>query len=157
MFDAISARDYAVVQGFTLVIAVAFVLVNLVDRHRVHVPRPPGAGAVSEQVEAIVAPIPPRRRRREPVRPVARACGATTLRETLRKRSAVIGLVVLVLLVLMAVFAPLLAPVRAPRGLPVRRRAARAASRAGTCSAATRTCSSTSSAPTATGATCCPG
>ena len=30
LFDAISARDYAVVQGFTLVIAVAFVLVNLV-------------------------------------------------------------------------------------------------------------------------------
>ncbi len=29
LFDAISARDYAVVQGFTLVIAVAFVLVNL--------------------------------------------------------------------------------------------------------------------------------
>ena len=30
VFDAISARDYAVVQGFTLVIAVAFVIVNLV-------------------------------------------------------------------------------------------------------------------------------
>lgn len=29
LFDAISARDYAVVQGFTLVIAIAFVLVNL--------------------------------------------------------------------------------------------------------------------------------
>ena len=29
LFDAITARDYAVVQGFTLVIAVAFVLVNL--------------------------------------------------------------------------------------------------------------------------------
>ena len=30
VYDAISARDYAVVQGFTLVIAVAFVVVNLV-------------------------------------------------------------------------------------------------------------------------------
>jgi peptide/nickel transport system permease protein len=30
LYDAISARDYTVVQGFTLVIAVAFVLVNLV-------------------------------------------------------------------------------------------------------------------------------
>ncbi len=29
LYDAITARDYAVVQGFTLVIAVAFVLVNL--------------------------------------------------------------------------------------------------------------------------------
>jgi peptide/nickel transport system permease protein len=30
LFDAIQSRDYAVVQGFTLVVAVAFVLVNLV-------------------------------------------------------------------------------------------------------------------------------
>jgi ABC-type dipeptide/oligopeptide/nickel transport system permease component len=30
MFDAIQARDYAIVQGFTLVIAVAYVLLNLV-------------------------------------------------------------------------------------------------------------------------------
>ena len=30
LYDAISARDYTVVQGFTLVIAVAFVFVNLV-------------------------------------------------------------------------------------------------------------------------------
>jgi ABC-type dipeptide/oligopeptide/nickel transport system permease component len=30
LYDSINARDYAVVQGFTLVIAVAFVLVNLV-------------------------------------------------------------------------------------------------------------------------------
>jgi len=30
LYDAITARDYAVVQGFTLVIAIAFVLVNLV-------------------------------------------------------------------------------------------------------------------------------
>ena len=30
LFDSITGRDYAVVQGFTLVIAVAFVLVNLV-------------------------------------------------------------------------------------------------------------------------------
>ena len=30
LYDAITARDYTVVQGFTLVIAVAFVLVNLV-------------------------------------------------------------------------------------------------------------------------------
>jgi len=29
VFDAITARDYTVVQGFTLVIAVGFVLVNL--------------------------------------------------------------------------------------------------------------------------------
>jgi peptide/nickel transport system permease protein len=29
LFDAIIARDYTVVQGFTLVIAVGFVLVNL--------------------------------------------------------------------------------------------------------------------------------
>ena len=29
LYDAINARDYTVVQGFTLVIAVAFVLVNL--------------------------------------------------------------------------------------------------------------------------------
>jgi peptide/nickel transport system permease protein len=29
LYDAITARDYTVVQGFTLVIAVAFVLVNL--------------------------------------------------------------------------------------------------------------------------------
>jgi peptide/nickel transport system permease protein len=30
LFDAISSRDYTVIQGFTLVIAVAFVLINLV-------------------------------------------------------------------------------------------------------------------------------
>jgi peptide/nickel transport system permease protein len=30
LFDAITARDYAVVQGFTLVIAVAFVVINLI-------------------------------------------------------------------------------------------------------------------------------
>jgi peptide/nickel transport system permease protein len=29
LFDAITARDYTVVQGFTLVIAVAFVVINL--------------------------------------------------------------------------------------------------------------------------------
>ena len=29
VYDAINARDYTVVQGFTLVIAVGFVLVNL--------------------------------------------------------------------------------------------------------------------------------
>ena len=63
---------------------------------------------MSDQVEAIVAPIPP----------VVGAGGThpsrglwrTTLRETLRKRSAVIGLVILTLLLLMAVFAPVLAP-----------------------------------------------
>jgi peptide/nickel transport system permease protein len=30
MFDAIQARDYSIVQGFTLVIAVAFVIINLI-------------------------------------------------------------------------------------------------------------------------------
>ena len=30
LYDAITARDYTVVQGFTLVIAVAFVIVNLI-------------------------------------------------------------------------------------------------------------------------------
>ena len=30
LFDAIQSRDYAVVQGFTLIVAVGFVLVNLV-------------------------------------------------------------------------------------------------------------------------------
>ena len=30
MFDAIQARDYAIVQGFTLVIAVVYVVLNLV-------------------------------------------------------------------------------------------------------------------------------
>ena len=30
LYDSITARDYTVVQGFTLVIAVAFVIVNLV-------------------------------------------------------------------------------------------------------------------------------
>jgi len=29
LFDAISGRDYFVVQGFTLVVAVAFVIINL--------------------------------------------------------------------------------------------------------------------------------
>ena len=30
MYDAITARDYAIVQGFTLVIAVGFVIINLI-------------------------------------------------------------------------------------------------------------------------------
>ena len=62
---------------------------------------------MSDQLEAIVAPLPP-----VVGAEVTRTHGLwrTTLRETLRKRSAVIGLVVLVLLVLMAVLAPLLAP-----------------------------------------------
>jgi peptide/nickel transport system permease protein len=30
LYDSITARDYAVIQGFTLVIAIAFVIVNLI-------------------------------------------------------------------------------------------------------------------------------
>ncbi len=30
LFDAIAARDYTVIQGFTLVVAIAFVIINLI-------------------------------------------------------------------------------------------------------------------------------
>ncbi|MGB5167841.1 MAG: ABC transporter permease subunit [Acidimicrobiia bacterium] len=30
LFDAITSRDYTVVQGFTLVVAISFVIVNLI-------------------------------------------------------------------------------------------------------------------------------
>ena len=75
VFDAISARDYAVVQGFTLVIAVAFVLVNLRHRHLVHVPRPPGDGcserARSRPSSRRIPPVRRCRRRTRSARTVA--------------------------------------------------------------------------------------
>ena len=123
VFDAISARDYAVVQGFTLVIAVAFVIVNLVDRHPLHVPRSAGPRAVSDQVEAIVAPDPAGGRRRaahaasrgsvahDAARDAAQAVGGHRARHP-RPARADGGL------------RPGPRPVRAPRGLPERRRPA---------------------------------
>ena len=44
VYDAITARDYTVVQGFTLVIAVGFVRGEPVHRHHLHVPRSAGPG-----------------------------------------------------------------------------------------------------------------
>ena len=63
---------------------------------------------MSDQLEAVVAPIPPAvgAQATQPTRGIWR----TVLRETLHKRSALIGLVILGLLVVMAVFAPVLAP-----------------------------------------------
>ncbi len=42
LFDAIQARDYAIVQGFTLVIAVIYVIVNLLVDIALRVPGPAG-------------------------------------------------------------------------------------------------------------------
>ena len=43
LFDSITGRDYAVIQGFTIVVGISFVLVNLVTDLLVHRARPAGA------------------------------------------------------------------------------------------------------------------
>ena len=84
LFEAITGRDYVVIQGFTLVIAVVYVIVNLARRHLLRLPRPADPAAMSATTEPLGrrrlagrtprAGIRPRRDRRRPSR---RACGAT--------------------------------------------------------------------------------
>ena len=118
LFDAINARDYTVVQGFTLVIAVGVRRRQPVHRRLLHVPRPEGPGRRDHDGRSILLtrcrslepPISPRASSTGPVaaqpRPVARRARARRC----GKRSAQVGAVLLLLLVIMAVFAPLIAP-----------------------------------------------
>ena len=81
MFEAITGRDYVVIQGFTLLIAVFYVLVNLlVDVSygfldpRVRRSDEPSAVTARDAAPARVAPRAGRRARATPSPP---ACGAT--------------------------------------------------------------------------------
>ena len=109
MYDAIQARDYAIVQGFTVVIAVIYVLLNLfVDvLYGFLDPRIRYAVGILTMT-AVPRPSPfelrghsaDRRARRRRMR-----CGPCA-----HTRSAIIGAVILLVLVLMAIFAPVIAP-----------------------------------------------
>lgn len=67
---------------------------------------------MSDQVEALVSPTPPAMvpAGAAPVGERERGLWRDAMRETLRKKSAIIGLVILGFLVILAVFAPLIAP-----------------------------------------------
>ena len=152
MYEAITGRDYVVIQGFTLVIAIIYVTVNLLVDISYGVLDPRVRLAMTDPRRATA---PPRRGRRTDRR-VPASLWRDTLGGVLRQRSAVVGLVILAILVFVAVFAPLIAthdPDQVLLGVGGRRRAS-APHRASTCSAAPPTSRSTSSAPTATSGTC---
>ena len=89
VFDAITARDYTVVQGFTLIVAVGFVVVNMVVDILYTYLDPRGCDAVPTIDRSRV-------RRSKPVGPVerpARGLWRNACRELLRKKSAVVGCV----------------------------------------------------------------
>ena len=115
MFEAITGRDYIVIQGVTLVIAIVYLVVNLVVDVSYALPRPADPARLTS-----AATERGRRRRRAdavawpPRSPSAgrRASGATRSRNVLRQRSArrrrstILG----VPAVLVAIFAAVIAP-----------------------------------------------
>ena len=103
MVDSIFKRDYLVVQGGLLLIALIVMAVNLIVDVLYAVDQPAHPGVRDERRSTEIAPD---RRRHRPRSPRCASSG-TISRST---RGAVIGLVVFVLLVLVAIFAPLLAP-----------------------------------------------
>ena len=113
LFDAITARDYTVVQGFTLVVAIGFVIINLITDivytfldPKVRVtewpidPAEPGPASSETQAEAAVTarPLKPRPVARRLPRDAAQAVGAGRRGAARLPRRS------------LAVFAPLIAP-----------------------------------------------
>ena len=124
-------------------------LINLLDRHHLHVPRPPGPGELTWPIEEL-----PLCRDRAPRRSVAGGCGGTRSARRCASGRRSSGSCCSRFLVFLAVFAPLIAPyepnevVRDEQGLGT------ASHRASTCSGgATTTSRSTSSGSTGTAAT----
>ena len=100
IFEAITGRDYIVIQGFALVVAVIYLVVNLSSTSAT-APRSAGAAVMSQELDATAR----QQLRTQPPSSATRRCRAgtargqppwrseLTLRRILRQRSAVIGLV----------------------------------------------------------------
>ena len=130
VFDAIEGRDYTVVQGFTLVIAVAFVRRRPRRRRALRLSRSAGPGDAgmsdfgpnnTERARRLVAANDPTGIGAAidvvaPVIPATHGMWGNAFRQLLRKRSAVVGLAMLLMLVVVAVAAPPDRPVRSRPG-----------------------------------------
>ena len=107
LFDAIQARDYTIVQGFTLVIAVVYVIDQPARRSALRVPRSARPLELTRATwltsDTAFSAVDPRRGAR--ARPTQDA-----LRALFRTKSAIVGMVILVVLILVAIFAPVIAP-----------------------------------------------
>ena len=147
LYEAITARDYGIVQGFTVVIAIFFVIFNLiVDISYAYLDS-------SDPIRAVTGCCltpPPGYRRRSAVRPRS-ACGRCAAR-LFRRKSAILGMIILLGIWssshLSAVAGALLSQFHADR----RQRSSNALGRASMRSAARQTSRSISWAPTATSA-----
>ena len=96
--EAVSQRDYPVLQGAFLLLAVAVVIANLFADLVLRLARPAGDQRMSVLVEATApqtAAIAPQRR---------------TFSKRIRRPMGALGLIMLTVAVLVAIFAPLLAP-----------------------------------------------
>ena len=158
VYEAITGRDYVVVQGFTLVIAVGYLVVNLIVDISLRLPRPAGPAVMSDADDRSAPTEADLRRAGSAVdqrrgRRLARTrCGNILRQRNARRRPAIL----LVLLLFVALFADADRAVSDPDQVLHRRRATASRSRArraSTSSAARPTSRSTSWASTATSAT----
>ena len=131
LFEAITGRDYVVIQGFTLLIAVDLRDRQPARRRLVRLPRP--ADPTADERAAC------RRRRPDPlvVDPVAATRPASLWRDTLgsilRQRSAVVGLIILGFLVLVGDLRRRSSRPHDPERSPARRRGRASTQRAAPC------------------------
>ena len=121
MYEAITGRDYVVIQGFTLLIAIVLRPREPARGRLLRPPRPAGARPMSGATP--VAGTPTATEPAAPLDPtplaadtLATAKPASLWRDTLgsvlHQRSAVVGLTILTVMVLVALFAPIIAPSR---------------------------------------------
>ena len=97
--DSVFNRDYAVVQGVTLITATTYILLEPARRHRLRADQP-----AAEELSMAVADTT------LVVELGEESPGARAWRRLLQRKSAVLGLVIIVLFVLIAIFAPLITP-----------------------------------------------
>ena len=104
LYDAITARDFPIIQGFTVVIAAGYVFLNLmVDVSYIFIdPRINWSDRMKDNSPK-VKNIPEKDYR-------SNSLWRLTQRRIFRQKSAVIGMTLLVFLIFIAIFAPLLAP-----------------------------------------------